>query len=88
VLLDAPEDFVGNAPVGFDLLLQRLGEELVAIAAARLGTVERNIAVDQQAARIDLDASLDGEPDARPEAAQMPLERHGLPDLGDGPLCQ
>ena len=35
-----------------DLGLQRLGEELVAVAAAALGPVERDVGIDQQALRI------------------------------------
>src|SRR6185312_20173 len=49
VLFEAAQDVVGQLLGPDRLALQRLGEELEAVLAARLGPIERNVGVNQQA---------------------------------------
>ena len=78
VALEPAQDLVGDALGAHDLGLQRLGEELVAVAAAALGAIERDVGIDQQplADRPRRRAPRDADADA--EAALVPLVGHRL----------
>ena len=73
VALEPRQDVVGDALGRDDLGLQRLVEELVAVAAAALGPVEREIGIDEQAARIGAGLEVAGDADGNTEAALMAL---------------
>ena len=83
VALQPRQDVVGDALGGDDLGLQRIVEELVAVAAAALGPVERQVGVDQQPARIGDLVEIAGDADRDAEAAFVALIGHRLVHLLD-----
>ena len=83
VALQARQYVVGDALGGDDLGLQRIVEELVAVAAAALGPVERDVGVDQQPARIGDRIEVAGDADRDAEAAFVALVKHRLMHLLD-----
>ena len=84
--LDAFEDFVGNALAVDDLRLKGLAEEFVPVAALLLGTVKRDIGIDQQPPKIGVLTAADGNPDTDAEATRESLVIDGLAHPGDDPV--
>ena len=81
VALQAGQDVVGDALGRDDFGLQGIVEELVAIAAAALGPVQRDIGVDQQPVRIGDGVEVAGDADRDAEAAFVSLVEHRLMHL-------
>jgi len=74
--IEAVEDFIGDALGADDFGFEGIVEEFVAVAAARLGPVERDIGIDEKTAGIDR-AALGGNANRHAEAALMPAIEDG-----------